>query len=190
MAKTYDIIGKTLKKYLETANKELHDIIFATFPEDIKYTDVKKNDQTSGVSDGTWMGTISSETNNFIAKGMTWTPAALADVTGIKTISALNELESIQENAIAKHEAQLYVVVNGEINAGTVQAAIEAVTKRTFSEPSKELSYGALEEAANGIHGDVTLDGAVYTGSAKVYKVGESTSGAPAAMSVPSPKRK
>ena len=188
MSKSYDLIGLQLKAHLLSTNKPLHDELFTVYPADIKFANVKANDHSSGVTEGTFMGDVSSVASNFVAKGLTWTPAAVKDVTGVRTIAALADLEAITENALAKDgSGQLYLVVKGEVTSASAQAALEAVIGRTFSEPAKEFTF-APSGPALGMYGDVTLSGAALSGSAKVYKAGEATAAAaPAKLSVEQP---
>lgn len=186
MSKSYDLIGLQLKAHLLSTNKPLHDELFATYPADIKFANVKANDHSSGVTEGTFMGDVSSVASNFVAKGLTWTPANIATVTAVRTIAALADLEAITENAIAKDgSGQLYIVVKGEVTSASTQAAIEGVVGRTFSEPSKEFTF-APEAMTLGMCGTVTLGGGALSGTAKVYKVGEATA-APITKAAPAP---
>ena len=175
MATTYDLIGRRLAKYVQTNNPALYTQCFTPYPSDIVYTDVKVNDKSSGVNEGASMASLSSQSKNFVARGMTFDPCQLADFSAIKSIAAVKDLEAETTAGICKtSDGQLYIVVNGEVNAGTAKAVVEAAIAHTFFNAANEYSFIACEPT-QGIHGTVAMDGLVVKGTAQVYKVGEDT---------------
>lgn len=172
---TYDLIGKALAKHVQSNHSGLYEQLFGTWPSDITYSDIKANDQSSGVEEGTNMASISSNEKNFVAKGMTFDPVSLADFTGVQSIADKKELEGKGEPGVFKTpDGTLYVAVQDTPDEGKAKAAIEAAMGLTFKDKAAEFEYQA-SGPAQGIHGTVNLKGFVVTGTVKVYQIGQDT---------------
>lgn len=175
MATTYDLIGRRLAKYVQTSTPALYTQCFTPYPSDIVYSDVKLNDKSSGVNEGTSMASMSSQSKNFVARGMTFDPCQLSEFAGVKSIATVKDLEAETNSGICKTaDGQLYVVVKGEVNAATAKAVVETVMAHTFFNAANEFNFIACEPT-QGIHGTVAMDGLIVKGTAQVYKVGEDT---------------